>query len=104
MFELRIPVAGLNAGPSAKYRCPKGAPILSRINDLLQQTPGFHNKRLECSASAGLLKEFALPPSIFASKVVRPFSILTEFMNKRPPPKSLRPRYKRKKSKSPSRR
>ena len=37
--------------------------------------------------STGLLKEFALPPSIFASKVGRPFIILTEFMNKRPPAK-----------------
>jgi hypothetical protein len=33
------------------------------------------------------LKEFALPLSIFASKDVRPFTILTEFMNKRPPAK-----------------
>ena len=53
----------------------------------------------ECAASTGLLKEFALPPSIFASKDVRPnvrpFTIFTEFMNKRPPPKSLRPRHKR---------
>src|SRR5260370_18325998 len=38
----------------------------------------------ECSASTGLLKEFALPPSIFASKDVRPFTIFTEFMNKPP--------------------
>ena len=29
----------------------------------------------------------ALPPSIFGSKDVRPFTILTEFMNKRPPAK-----------------
>jgi len=43
--------------------------------------------QLSCSASAGLLKEFALPPSIFASKDVRPFTIFTEFMNKRPPAK-----------------
>jgi len=49
----------------------------------------------ECAASTGLLKEFALPPSIFASKDVRPFTIFTEFMNRRPPPKSLRPRHKR---------
>jgi len=42
---------------------------------------------VECSASAGLLKEFALLLSIFASKVIRPFTILTEFMNKRPPVK-----------------
>jgi len=33
------------------------------------------------------LKEFALPLSIFASKDVRPFTILTEFMNKRLPAK-----------------
>jgi len=38
--------------------------------------------QLSCSASAGLLKEFALPLSIFASKDVRPFTY-TEFMNKR---------------------
>src|SRR5260370_39080733 len=43
--------------------------------------------QLSWSASAGLLKEFALPLSIFASKDVRPFTILTEFMNKRPPAK-----------------
>ena len=41
--------------------------------------------QLSCSASAGLLKEFALPLSIFVSKDVRAFTILTEFMNKRPP-------------------
>ena len=43
--------------------------------------------QLSCSASAGLLKEFALPLSIFASKDVRAFTILTKFMNKRPPAK-----------------
>ena len=33
------------------------------------------------------MKEFALPLSIFVSKDVRAFTILTEFMNKRPPAK-----------------
>jgi hypothetical protein len=40
---------------------------------------------MECSAWSRILKEFALPPSIFGSKDVLPFTILTEFMNKRPP-------------------
>ena len=42
--------------------------------------------QLSCSASAGLLKKFALPLSIFASKDVRPFHY-TKSVNKRPPAK-----------------
>ena len=38
----------------------------------------------ECAASTGLLKEFALPPSTFASKDVHPLTRFTELMNKRP--------------------
>ena len=57
----------------------KGSGLLYHVNTGRSQ--------LSCSASSGLLKEFTLPPSIFASKVFRPFTILTEIMNKRPPAK-----------------
>jgi hypothetical protein len=67
------------ASSQGRFKCQSKSVTIFRANSGRSQ--------LSCSASAGLLKEFALPLSIFASKDVRPFTILTEFMNKRPPAK-----------------
>ena len=69
--------AGARGSCSASYQSPRRS--LAVIASFLPTA--------ECFASAGFLKEFALPPSNFASKVARLFTILTEFMNKRPPAK-----------------
>jgi len=67
------------ASSQGRFKCPSKSVTIFHVNSGRSQ--------LSCSASAGLLKEFALPLSIFASKDVRAFTILTEFMNKRPPAK-----------------
>ena len=46
----------------------------------------------------------ALRPLFFGSKDIRPFTILTEFMKKRPPVKKPQAKVQTAKSKSPSRR
>ena len=67
------------ASSQGRFKCPSKSVTIFHVNSGRSQ--------LSCSASAGLLKEFALPLSIFVSKDVRAFTILTEFMNKRPPAK-----------------
>jgi hypothetical protein len=67
------------ASSQGRFKCPSKSVTIFHVNSGRSQ--------LSCSASAGLLKDFALPLSIFASKDVRAFTILTEFMNKRPPAK-----------------
>src|SRR4029077_9784963 len=51
-----------------RLKSPSKSVIIFHVNSGRSQ--------LSCSASAGLLKEFALPLSIFASKDVRAFTIV----------------------------